>query len=60
MAADGTSVGGVDIPLARALVEVASALLGSDLTVDGLTAARLGIVGLDRDNLLALVRGAAA
>jgi opine dehydrogenase len=53
-------VGGVEAPLARSLVEVASALLGRDLTVDGLTAARLGIVGLDRDGLLAHVRGAAA
>ena len=49
-------IGGVATPLACSLVEVASALLGRDLAVEGLTAGRLGIVGLDRDGLLARVR----
>lgn len=53
-------VGGVETPLAQALVGVASVLLGRDLTADGLTAARLGIAGLDRDGLLARVRGVAS
>lgn len=50
-------IGGVETPLAHALVGVASALLGRDLVADGLTAERLGIAGLDRDGLLARVRG---
>jgi len=49
-------VAGVEAPLASALVHVASALLGRDLAALGLTAERLGIAGLDRDGLLALVR----
>lgn len=49
-------IGGIEAPLAQALVQVASTLLGRDLVVEGLTAHRLGIVGLDRDGLLARVR----
>lgn len=49
-------IGGVEAPLASSLVEVASSLLDRDLTREGLTAARLGIAGLDRDGLLELVR----
>lgn len=48
----------VDVPLARSLVEVGSALLGRDLAAEGLTAARLGIAGLDREGLLMRVRWA--
>lgn len=47
----------VDAPYADALVEVASVLRGEDLRATGLTARRLGIEGLDRDGLLAFVRG---
>lgn len=50
-------IGGVEAPLAQSLVELASALLGRDLATTGLTAARLGISGLDRDGLLARVHG---
>lgn len=49
-------IGGVGTPLAAALVEVASALLGRDLAAEGLTAARLGVAGLDREGLLDHVR----
>jgi len=51
------SIAGVEAPYASALVEVASVLRGEDLRATGLTAARLGVAGLDRDGLLALVRG---
>ena len=50
---------GVATPLAAALVEVASALRGEDLRVTGLTAARLGLEGLDRDGILDRVRAGA-
>jgi opine dehydrogenase len=53
-------IGGVETPYARALVEVASVLRGEDVHASGLDAGRLGIAGLDRDGLLALVRGDAA
>jgi opine dehydrogenase len=49
-------IGGVEAPVALSLVEVASALLGRNLAMEGLTAGRLGIAGLDRDGLLARVR----
>jgi opine dehydrogenase len=52
-------IGGVETPYAAALVEVASVLRGEDVRATGLTAQRLGIAGLDRDGLLARVRGAA-
>jgi opine dehydrogenase len=47
----------VHAPYAYALVEVASVLRGEDLRATGLTAKRLGIEGLDRGGLLAVVRG---
>jgi opine dehydrogenase len=50
-------IAGIDTPYADALVEVASVLRGEDLLASGLGADRLDIVGLDRDELLALVRG---
>jgi opine dehydrogenase len=49
-------IGGVETPYAAALVEVASILCGEDVRVTGLTAERLGIAGLERDELLARVR----
>ena len=51
-------IGGVEAPYAAALVEVASVLRGEDLRATGLTAERLGVAGLDREGVLALVRGA--
>jgi opine dehydrogenase len=51
-------IGGVDCPLAAALLELASVLLDRDLRTEGLNAERLGIDGLDRDDLLELVAGA--
>jgi opine dehydrogenase len=50
-------IAGVEAPYARALVDVASVLRAEDLRATGLAAERLGIAGLDRDGLLALVRG---
>lgn len=50
-------IGRVETPYAAALVEVASVLRGEDVRVTGLTAERLGIAGLDRDGMLARVRG---
>ena len=50
-------IAGVDTPYAHALVEVASVLRGEDVLASGLGADRLGIAGLDRDGLVALVRG---
>jgi len=52
-------IGGVAAPYAAALVETASVLRGEDLRATGLTTERLGIAGLDRDGLLACVRGPA-
>jgi len=52
-------IGGVETPYAAALVEVASVLRGEDVRATGLTAERLGIAGLDREALLARVRGRA-
>jgi opine dehydrogenase len=49
----------VETPVASSLVALGGALLGRDLVHEGLNAARLGIDGLDRDALLALVRGGA-
>ncbi len=51
-------IGSVEAPYAAALVEVGSVLRGDDLRATGLTAERLGIADLDRDGLLAFVRGA--
>lgn len=50
-------IAGISTPYANALVEVASVLRGEDVRATGLGAERLGIAGLDRDGLLALVRG---
>lgn len=50
-------IAGIDSPYADALVEVVSVLRGEDVLTSGLGAERLGIAGLDRDGLLALVRG---
>lgn len=47
----------VATPLAAALAEVASALRGEDLRATGLTAARLGLEGLDCDGILGRIRG---
>ena len=52
-------IGGVMVPYASALVEVASVLRGEPLAASGLSAERLGIAGLDRSGLLELVRGPA-
>lgn len=50
-------IAGVETPYADALVQVASVLVGEDVRASGLNARQLGISGLDRSGLLALVRG---
>lgn len=50
-------IAGAPTPLADALATVACALLGPDGIGPGLDAGGLGIAGLDRDELLELVRG---
>jgi opine dehydrogenase len=48
-------IGGVDIPLARSLLQIGRVLLGFDPASTGRTAERMGIAGLDRGGLLRLV-----
>jgi opine dehydrogenase len=50
-------VAGVATPVARALLDLASALVGADLAETGLDARRMGIAGLDAAGLELLVRG---
>jgi opine dehydrogenase len=52
-------VAGVDTPVAAALLEIGTALVGPAMIEQGRTAARMGIDALDRKGLLALVRGGA-
>lgn len=49
-------IGGVKVPLARALLHVGGVLVGGGLIDEGLDAKRLGIEGLDHAGLLAEVR----
>lgn len=46
----------VEVPIARALVELGEALVGRPLREKGLNARRLGLEGVDRDGLLTRVR----
>jgi len=48
-------IGGVDIPVAMSLLQIARVLLGFDPASTGRTAARMGIADLDRSALLRLV-----
>lgn len=50
---------GVEVPLAEALLTAASALVGVDFAVEGLTAERMGIAGAGRVEVLELVRSSA-
>jgi len=43
--------------VALSLMRIAQTLLGVDLAMDGRTAERMGIAGLDRNGLLKLVGG---
>jgi opine dehydrogenase len=52
-------VAGVASPVARALLDLASTLVGADLAETGLDAGRMGIAGLDATALGLLVRGGA-
>lgn len=47
---------GVEVPVARSLLEIAAAAVDRDGAVHGLDAEGLGIAGCDRDGVLALVR----
>jgi opine dehydrogenase len=48
-------IGGVDVPVAKSLLQIGQVLLGFDPASAGRTAERLGITGLNRGGLLRLV-----
>jgi opine dehydrogenase len=52
------SIANVDVPVALSLMRIAQTFLGVDLPMDGRTAERMGIAGLDRNGLMKLVGGA--
>jgi opine dehydrogenase len=49
------SIAGVDVPIAISLLQIGQTLLGADVAMQGRTAERMGIAGLDRDGLLNFV-----
>jgi opine dehydrogenase len=49
------AIAGVEVPIATSLLRIGQVLLGRDLAVQGRTAERMGIAGLDRNGLLNLV-----
>jgi opine dehydrogenase len=49
------TIGGVDVPLAKSLLQIGQVLLGFDPASAGRTAERMGIAGLDREGLLRLI-----
>jgi opine dehydrogenase len=49
------AIAGIDVPIARSLLQIGQTLLGADFAVEGRTAERMGIAGLDRDGLLKFV-----
>jgi opine dehydrogenase len=51
------SIANVDVPVALSLMRIAQTFLGVDLAIDGRTAERMGIAGLDRNGLMKLVGG---
>lgn len=50
-------IAGVLVPVAEALLRLAETLVGTDYRARGRTAEAMGIAGLDRDGLIALVSG---
>ena len=48
-------IGGIDVPVAKSLLQIGQVLLGFDLASAGRTAERMGIADLDRGGLLRLV-----
>jgi opine dehydrogenase len=48
-------IGGVNVPVAKSLLQIGQVLLGFDLASAGRTAERMGIANLDRGGLLRLV-----
>jgi opine dehydrogenase len=48
-------IGGIDVPIAKSLLQIGQVLLGFDLASAGRTAHRMGIADLDRRGLLRLV-----
>jgi len=48
-------IGGVDVPVAKSLLQIGQVLLGFDPASTGRTATRMGIAGLDRNALLRVV-----
>ena len=51
---------GVDMPVAKGLLAIASAVVDEDLRVNGRSWERLGLSGLSRSELTALLRGGVA
>jgi len=49
-------IANVDVPVSSSLLRIAEALTGADYRADGRTAARMGVAGLTRDELLTKVR----
>lgn len=47
---------GVDVPVTRALLALGSTATGHDIEAEGLTLARMGLAGLDRDGVLTTIR----
>jgi hypothetical protein len=48
-------IGGVDVPVAKSLLQIGQVLLGFDPASHGRTAERMGIADLDRGGLLRLI-----
>jgi opine dehydrogenase len=51
------AIAGVAVPIANSLLKIGEALLGVEFALHGRTAARMGIAGLDKAGLVALVKG---
>ena len=49
------SIADVEVPIAASLLRIGQTLIGANLTLQGRTADRMGIAGLDRSGLLKLV-----
>ena len=51
------AIAGVAVPIADSLLKIGEALLGEEFAHHGRTAARMGIAGLNKTELIALVKG---
>jgi opine dehydrogenase len=50
------TIAGVAVPVANSLLKIGEALLGKEFAAHGRTAKRMGIAGLDKAGLIALVK----